>query len=110
MSSAMSIASGGLHAAVRQFEQAARDIVATGTLTSDPAGPEGNAPSERAGPAGTAASGTGAPPRVSGLSLGNSDFISPIIDMQQAETSYKAMIKVIQAADRLERAAIDMVR
>lgn len=110
MSSAMSIASSGLHAAVRQFEQAARDIVATGTLSSEEPGPGGHPPPEREEGAGTAAPGTGAPPRVSGLSFGNSDFISPIIDMQQAETSYKAMIKVIQAADRLERAAIDMVR
>lgn len=108
MSSAISTVTSGLHAATQQFEQAAREIVATGTIV----------PQNRSIPAADKTAGNpdptsfngGRPADVPLVDSRSRDFLSPLIDLKQAETSYKALIKVMQTLDRVQDATIDMVK
>ncbi len=96
MISAISTAATGLHAAVDQFNAAARTIVNAGT------------PNTEAGQASTPAA-SGRPldrPTLPDLS---SDLITPLTDLKRAETSYNALLKVLTVADRLQEKTLDIV-
>ncbi len=96
MSSALSIAAGGIKTASAQFTSAAREIVQAGT----------NAHAATTSTAASAAS-TGAP--VSIANFPAPDLFSGIIDLKLAEISYKANIKVFEAAARLEEEALNIL-
>lgn len=97
MSTALSIAAGGIRTAGGQFETAARDIVRAGTsFQADPATATAN----------PATSG-GAPISVANYPI--PDLADSLVDMKLAEISYKANIKVFEVAARLEEAALDIL-
>ena len=96
MSSALSIAAGGLRTATVQFESAARDIVSAGTSFQSEQTPQND----------PATSG-GAP--ISVASFPVPDLTEGILDLKLAEISYKANAKVFEVAARLEQEALDIL-
>lgn len=96
MSSALSIAAGGLRTATVQFESAARDIVSAGTsFQSEPA------------PQSDPSTSGGAP--ISLASFPEPDLTQGVIDLKLAEISYKANAKVFEVAANLQREALDIL-
>lgn len=97
MSTALSIAAGGIRTASGQFETAARDIVRAGTsFQADPT----------TGTSDPATSG-GAPISVANFPI--PDLADSLVDMKLAEISYKANIKVFEVAARLEEEALNIL-
>lgn len=106
MSSALSIAAGGMRAATVRFESAAHDIVRAGAEAQNAlnAGSEDrNAPTQAPDPA---LSG-GAPVSVPGLGL--PDLATSLVSLKEAEISYKASVKVFEVASRLENELLDIL-
>lgn len=106
MSSALSIAATGLQTANRQVETAARSVVSSGV------GAQNNA-TDSAKPAASAASQT-ANPFAAGLPPTRPVFDTPdlatgIVDLKQAQTSYKAQLEVLNIASKLEEEAINLI-
>ena len=99
MSSSLSIAAGGMQAAGRRFETAARSIVSSGAaLQSEPA-----RPAQR-----PAATQTGSPPPIRQV-FDTPGLTEGLIDLKLAETSYKAQIEVLKAASRLEQETLNLI-
>ncbi len=96
MSSALSISAGGIRTATAQFERAARDIVHAGAAAT----------SEASAPADPSTSG-GAPLGFASLPI--PDLAEGIINLKLAEISYKANLKVFEAAARLEEEALNIL-
>ncbi len=100
MSSAISIAAGGLQTAARSFETAARTIVAAGNFQAGEATP----PAPKATPTGK----TQSPPPASPV-FDTPDLGQGLIDLKLAEISYKAQVEVLKVASSLEDEAIDLL-
>ena len=95
MSSALSIAAGGMRTATVQFERAAREIVQAGASYSTDTTTTGVPPT------------TGAP--VTFATAPIPDLVGGILDLKLAEISYKANIKVFEVAARLEEEALNIL-
>ena len=96
MTSALSIAAGGMRAATVHFESAARDLVRAGTeaqealqQVSDPA-LSGGAP-------------------VSVPALEYPSLTASLVSLKQAEISFKASATVFEVASRLEGELLDII-
>ena len=106
MSSALSIAANGLQAANRQFETAARSVISSGIAAQNGAG--GASTSTLSGSqANSQAPAASLPPPTPIFEV--PDLATSIVDLKQAEVSYKAQIDVLNIASKLEEEAINLV-
>jgi len=101
MSSALSIAAGGIQAAARSFETAARNVVTASTGLA--ASVQTPAPAPSRPPVGAA------PVALSQPVADIPDLTGSLIDLKVAEISYKAQIEVFKVADRLQDETLDMI-
>ncbi len=100
MSSALSIAAGGIQVAARSFELAARNVVTAGAATT--AQVAAGSQNVQAVPGSS-----GAPVSTPHFEL--PDLTSSLIDLKLAEISYKAQIQIFKAADRIQDQALDLI-
>lgn len=96
MISSIASAAAGLHAAVGQYNAAVSAIVNAGT-------PDTQATTTRNPTASGRPLDRPAFPDLSG------DPIKPLTDLKQAETSYKALAKVVAVVDQLQEKTLDIV-
>ena len=99
MSSALSIAATGLQTAGRQVETAARSVVSSGLAQ------QGSTSGSVSNPGTAAPASLPPPPPVFDVP----DLATSIVDLKQAEISYKAQIDVLNIASKLEEEAINLV-
>jgi flagellar basal body rod protein FlgC len=103
MSDAMNIAASGMRTAATQFTKAASNLVAAETSSASSASTPASANS--------AAMATTIP---GGLTASlatavSSDPIEPIVSMMEARTSFMANLAVFKAADKTEKATLDLI-
>lgn len=106
MSSALSIAATGLQTASRHVETAARSVVSSGLGQQASASQSGTGTSGPVPNPGTAAPASLPPPTPV---FDVPDLATSIVDLKQAEISYKAQIDVLNIASKLEEEAINLV-
>jgi ABC-type amino acid transport substrate-binding protein len=108
--SALSISLSGLQAAGQRFEASARRVVAAGAEASAQAGNSLVAAASPAGGAsGDGASQGGGQPTGSGRIGFAPDMASAMVDMMQAETSFKANARVAGRIGDMQKAYLDMM-
>lgn len=103
---ALSISLSGLQAAGQRFEASARRIVAAGAEVSAEAGNSLVAAASRDGDGATPGAGQ---PAGSGRIGFAPDMASAMVDMMQAETSFKANARVAGRISDMQKAYLDML-